>query len=171
MPLRANITLGLAGVPDARILAAARAARLTNDLAQLPQGLDTSVGERGATLSGGQKQRTAIARALVRDPRLLLLDDSLAAVDTQTAAAIIGELSAARGSRTSLIVSQRLAAVREADQIVVLDEGRIVERGTHASLLRQGGRYAAMYRRELQQAEAGEVGQNGRQGDKEMRGV
>jgi ATP-binding cassette subfamily B protein len=111
------------------------------------------VGERGATLSGGQKQRTAIARALVRDPRLLLLDDSLASVDTQTAAEIIGELSAARGSRTCLIVSQRLAAVRDADQIVVLDEGRVIERGTHTSLLRQGGRYAAMYRRELQQAE------------------
>ncbi|HEU5101815.1 MAG TPA: ABC transporter ATP-binding protein [Roseiflexaceae bacterium] len=153
MSLRANITLGLSGIPDERLEAAARAARLTNDLAQLPQGLDTPVGERGATLSGGQKQRTAIARALVRDPRILLLDDSLASVDAQTAAEIIGELGKARGGRTCLIVSQRLAAVRDADQIVVLDEGRIVERGTHASLLRQGGRYAAMYRRELQQAE------------------
>ncbi len=153
MSLRANITLGLSGVPGERIQAAAHAARLTNDLAQLPQGLDTPVGERGATLSGGQKQRTAIARALVRDPRMLLLDDSLASVDTQTAAEIIGELSAARGSRTCLIVSQRLAAVRDADQIVVLDEGRVIERGTHTSLLRLGGRYAAMYRRELQQAE------------------
>jgi ATP-binding cassette, subfamily B, multidrug efflux pump len=153
MSLRANITLGLSGVPDTRIQAAAHAARLTNDLAQLPQGLDTPVGERGATLSGGQKQRTAIARALVRDPHILLLDDSLAAVDAQTAAEIIGELNQARGGRTCLIVSQRLAAVRDADQIVVLDEGRVVERGTHASLLRQGGRYAAMYRRELQQAE------------------
>jgi ATP-binding cassette subfamily B protein len=153
MSLRANITLGLSGIPDERLEAAARAARRTNDLAQLPQGLDTSVGERGATLSGGQKQRTAIARALVRDPRILLMDDSLASVDAQTAAEIIGELGKARGGRTSLIVSQRLAAVRDADQIVVLDEGRVIERGTHASLLRQGGRYAAMYRRELQQAE------------------
>jgi ATP-binding cassette subfamily B multidrug efflux pump len=153
MSLRENITLGLSGVPDVRIQAAAHAARLTNDLAQLPQGLDTPVGERGATLSGGQRSRTALARALVRDPRMLLLDDSLAAVDTQTAAEIIGELRAARGSRTCLIVSQRLAAVRDADQIVVLDEGRVVERGTHTSLMRHGGRYAAMYRRELQQAE------------------
>jgi ATP-binding cassette subfamily B multidrug efflux pump len=153
MALRHNITLGLDGVPDDRVQAAARSARLTNDLAQLPQGLDTLVGERGATLSGGQKQRTAIARALVRDPRILLLDDSLASVDAQTAAEIIGELSAARANRTCLIVSQRLAAVRDADQIVVLHEGRIVERGTHQSLLRLGGRYAAMYRRELQQAE------------------
>jgi ATP-binding cassette, subfamily B, multidrug efflux pump len=156
MSLRANITLGLAGAPETQIMEAARAARLTNDLAQLPQGLDTPVGERGATLSGGQKQRTAIARALVRDPRMLLLDDALASVDTQTAAEIIGELSAARGKRTCLIVSQRLAAVRDADQIVVLDEGHVIERGTHASLLRQGGRYAAMYRRELQQAETGD---------------
>ncbi|HJZ47233.1 MAG TPA: ABC transporter ATP-binding protein, partial [Roseiflexaceae bacterium] len=162
MSLRANITLGLIGVPQERIQRAAEAARLTNDLAQLPQGLDTPVGERGATLSGGQKQRTAIARALVRDPRILLLDDSLASVDAQTAAEIIGELGAARDGRTCLIVSQRLAAVRDADQIVVLDEGRIVERGTHARLLRQGGRYAAMYRRELQQAEEHEEGETRR---------
>src|SRR4029079_12981826 len=121
--------------------------------AQLPQGLATIVGERGATLSGGQKQRTAIARGLVRDPQVLLLDDALASVDTHTAAEIIGELSAARASRTCLIVSQRLAAVRDADQIVVLEQGRVVEQGTHQSLLRLGGRYAAMYRRELQQAE------------------
>lgn len=161
MSLRANITLGLSGIPDQRLEAAARAARLTNDLAQLPQGLDTPVGERGATLSGGQKQRTAIARALVRDPRILLMDDSLASVDAQTAAEIIGELGKARGGRTSLIVSQRLAAVREADQIIVLDEGRVVERGTHASLLREGGRYAAMYRRELQQAEVNDDGVKG----------
>jgi ATP-binding cassette subfamily B protein len=156
MPLRQNITLGLSGVPDDRIQAAIRTARLSNDLVQLPQGLDTVVGERGATLSGGQKQRTAIARALVRDLRILLLDDALASVDTQTAAEIIGELSAARASRTSLVVSQRLAAVRDADQIVVLDEGRIVERGTHQSLMQLGGRYMAMYRRELQQAEGSE---------------
>jgi ATP-binding cassette subfamily B protein len=153
MSLRANITLGLTGIPDDRVQAAAHTARLTNDLAQLPQGLETLVGERGATLSGGQKQRTAIARALVRDPQILLLDDALASVDTQTAAEIIGELSAARASRTCLVVSQRLAAVRDADQIVVLEQGRVVEQGTHQSLLRLGGRYAAMYRRELQQAE------------------
>src|SRR5215212_10042228 len=134
MSLRANITLGLPSVPDARIQAAAHTARLTNDLAQLPQGLDTPVGERGATLSGGQKQRTAIARALVREPQLLLLDDALASVDTKTAAEIVAGLSSARTGRTNLIVSQRLAAVRDADQIVVLEDGRVVERGTHASL-------------------------------------
>jgi ATP-binding cassette subfamily B protein len=161
MALRENITLGLADIADERVHAAAHTARLTNDLAQLPQGLATLVGERGATLSGGQKQRAAIARGIVRDPQVLLLDDALASVDTQTAAEIIAELGAARASRTCLIVSQRLAAVRDADQIIVLDEGRIVERGTHQSLLRLGGRYAAMYRRELQQAEEDEDAETG----------
>ncbi len=151
MPLRDNITLGLDGVPDERVQAAARVARLTGDLTQLPRGLDTIVGERGASLSGGQKQRTAIARAIVRDPRILLMDDSLSAVDTETAAGIIAELRAG-AANTRLIVSQRLAAVRDAEQIIVLDEGRIVERGTHASLLQDDGLYAAMYRREAQQA-------------------
>lgn len=156
MSVRDNIALGMAAVPDAHVHSAARAARLSNDLAQLPQGLATTVGERGATLSGGQKQRTAIARALVRDPQVLLLDDSLSSVDTQTAAEIVAELNAGRNGRTCLIVSQRLASVREADQIIVLDDGQIVERGSHAELLAQGGRYAAMYRRELRQAEEAE---------------
>lgn len=148
MPLRDNITLGLPQVPDERVHAAVRAARLSNDLPQLPQGLDTVVGERGATLSGGQRQRTAIARALVRDPQILLLDDALSSVDAGTAAQIIAALAADTAPRTRLVVSQRLASVRDADQIVVLDAGRIVERGTHEELLELGGRYAEMVRRE-----------------------
>jgi ATP-binding cassette subfamily B protein len=154
MALRDNVTLGLDDVPDERVHAAIRMARLSNDLVQLPQGLATPVGERGATLSGGQKQRAAIARALVRDPTILLLDDALASVDTHTAAEITHELRTARRDRTCLMVSQRMATVRDADQIIVLHAGRIVERGTHAELFRLDGRYAAMYRRELQQAEA-----------------
>jgi ATP-binding cassette subfamily B protein len=153
MSLRENIALEGVEVPDDRIHAAMRAARLSNDLPQLPQGLATVVGERGATLSGGQKQRTAIARALLRDPRILILDDSLASVDAHTAAQILAELRATRRDRTCLIVAQRIASVRDADQIVVLDNGAVAERGTHQSLLARDGLYAAMYRRELQQAE------------------
>lgn len=153
MTLRSNIALGLPDTSDDYIHKAMRQARLTNDLPQLPRGLDSLVGERGATLSGGQKQRTAIARALVRDPKVLLLDDALASVDTSTSAQIISELRQARTRRTCIIVSQRLAAVQDADQIVVLDEGRIVEQGTHEGLLALNKIYAAMVRRETQQAE------------------
>lgn len=157
VPLRENIALGLGEIDDARVMDAARAARLTNDLEQLPHGLDTTVGERGTTLSGGQKQRTAIARALVRDPRVLLLDDSLSSVDAATAAEILAELRDARTGRTCLIVSQRIAAVRDADCIVVLDAGRVVEQGTHRELLARDGIYATMYRREVREAEISET--------------
>ncbi|HMQ31594.1 MAG TPA: ABC transporter ATP-binding protein [Chloroflexaceae bacterium] len=153
MSLRDNITLGAPDLPDERVLAAMGASRLVNDLPQLPQGLATVVGERGATLSGGQRQRAAIARALVRDPQILLLDDALSSVDAGTAAEILAALAADEAPRTRVVVSQRLASVRDADQIVVLEGGRIVERGAHAELLRLDGRYAAMYRRELAQAE------------------
>jgi ATP-binding cassette, subfamily B, multidrug efflux pump len=153
MSLRENIAFEGAKLPDEHILAAMQVARLSNDLPQLPDGLATIVGERGTSLSGGQKQRTAIARALVRSPRILVLDDSLASVDAHTAAQILGELQAAWRDRTRVIVAQRIAAVRDADQIVVLDAGRIAERGTHQMLLAHDGLYAAMYRRELRQAE------------------
>lgn len=152
MSLRENIAFEGAEVADELVHRAMRIARLSNDLPQLPQGLDTTVGERGTTLSGGQRSRTAIARALVRDPAILVLDDSLSNVDAHTAAQIVDELQATRRGRTTLIVSQRIAAVHDADQIVVLDDGRIAEQGTHARLLAQGGLYAAMYRRELEQA-------------------
>ena len=148
MSIRDNITLGLHDVPEEDVKRAIERARLAKDLEQFPQRLQTPVGERGATLSGGQKQRTAIARALVRDPRILLLDDALASVDAETASQIIAGL-AGDGRRTTFIVSQHLLAVRRADLILVLDGGTIIERGTHDELLALGGRYAAMVEREL----------------------
>lgn len=153
MPLRNNIALGIPYVPDPRIYRAMDQSRLSKDMAQLPQGLDSIVGERGATLSGGQRQRTAIARALVRDPKVLLLDDALASVDMKTAAEILRELRQAEGKRSRILVTQRIATVVDADHILVLDHGQIVEQGSHAELLARHGFYAEMYHREVEQAQ------------------
>ncbi|MDB5056571.1 MAG: transporter related protein, partial [Chloroflexi bacterium] len=131
------------------VQAAADVAQLSNDVADFPQGFDTTVGERGVTLSGGQKQRTSIARAVIKDPRILILDDALSSVDTYTEEEILRRLRGVMAKRTSLIISHRVSTVRDADVIVVMDAGRIVERGTHAQLVAQGGLYAAMYRRQL----------------------
>jgi len=135
-----------AGWGRARVEAAAAGARLDADLTAFPNGYDTLVGERGITLSGGQKQRTALARALVTDPRILVLDDALSAVDTHTEEEILRRLREVMRQRTSLMVSHRVSTVRGADQILVLDRGRIVERGSHDELIRHGGLYAALAR-------------------------
>jgi ATP-binding cassette subfamily B protein len=150
-----NVGLGARGTQDTRVAveAAARVARLDKDIDDFPKGYDTMVGERGITLSGGQKQRTAIARALVIDPRILILDDALSAVDTYTEDEILHRLSAVMRSRTSIIVSHRVSTVRDADQILVLDRGRITERGTHDELLRRDGLYADLYRKQLLEEE------------------
>jgi len=132
---------------------AAAVARLDKDVEEFPKGYDTMVGERGITLSGGQKQRTAIARALMVDPRVLILDDALSAVDTYTEEEILRRLRGVMRQRTSLIVSHRISTVRDADQIFVLDRGRIVERGTHDALVAAGGLYAALHRRQLLEEE------------------
>jgi ATP-binding cassette subfamily B protein len=161
VPLRENVAFGLPEEQrdnefETRLEHAVTVSRLANDLSQFPDGLRTMVGERGVTLSGGQKQRVAIARAVMRNPAILVLDDALSSVDTQTSAQILAGLREVMRGRTSIIIAQRIATVREADEIVVLHEGAIVERGTHAELLRDGGRYADMYRRELLEAELSE---------------
>jgi ATP-binding cassette subfamily B protein len=143
-----NILLGRAEATRAEVEKAAEMAGLSEDLAGFPKGLDTLVGERGITLSGGQKQRVALARALLRNAPVLLLDDSLSAVDTQTEERILSNLRRVFHGRTVFLVSHRISAVREADQILVLDDGEIVERGTHRELVASGGLYADLDRRQ-----------------------
>jgi ATP-binding cassette, subfamily B, multidrug efflux pump len=152
-----NIRFGRADATDEEVDEVAAQAGLTNDVAMFSDGLRTVIGERGITLSGGQKQRTAIARALVRDPMILILDDSLSAVDTHTEERILNALRSIRKGRTVLIVSHRVSSVKDADHIVVLDDGAIVERGSHDSLLSKGGYYADLYRRQTIEAELEET--------------
>jgi ATP-binding cassette subfamily B protein len=132
-----------------RIADAAAAARLDKDVADFPHGYETIVGERGITLSGGQKQRTALARAIAIDPRILLLDDALSSVDTYTEEEILMRLRRIMRTRTSIIVSHRISTVRDVDQIFVIDDGRIVERGTHEQLIKTNGLYAELHKKQL----------------------
>jgi ATP-binding cassette subfamily B protein len=153
--LRRNVLLG--APDDGRLERVAEVAQLTEALPALPEGYDTLLGERGINLSGGQKQRTAIARALAQDPPIFVLDDALSAVDAHTEARILAGLRDALVGRTSIVVSHRLAAVRDADWILVLDGGRIVEQGTHADLLAAGGRYWELLRRQQMEEELEET--------------
>ena len=138
---------------ESEIKRSAEIASLAGDIEDFPYKYEQLVGERGITLSGGQKQRTAIARAVIRNPRILILDDSLSAVDTFTEEKILNGLRDVRQNRTTLIVSHRISTVRDADLICVLDDGQIIERGTHDELLALGGEYAELYERQLLEEE------------------
>jgi ATP-binding cassette subfamily B protein len=132
-----------------RVQDAAKKAQVHRDIMDFPDGYDTLVGERGITLSGGQKQRVSIARAIIAAPRILVFDDALSAVDTATEEAILRELRAVMRGRTTVIISHRISAVREADHILVLSEGRVAEEGTHAGLLAAKGKYAELHEEQL----------------------
>jgi len=151
--LRDNIAYGVANVTIEQIIAAAKIARLHEFACSLPEGYDTWVGERGVTLSGGQKQRVAIARTILLDPRILILDDSTSSVDMETEYLIQQALDAVMRDRTTFVVASRLRTVKNADQILVLDNGRIVERGPHKALLAQGGIYTQVYDLQLREQE------------------
>ncbi|MDQ3399946.1 MAG: ABC transporter ATP-binding protein/permease [Chloroflexota bacterium] len=169
VPLRENVGFGAAEVlTDTQLQWAGDVSQLNKDVEDFPARFDTMVGERGVTLSGGQKQRTAIARAVAKDPRILILDDALSAVDTYTEAEILRRLRGVMRERTSIVVAHRISTVKDADEILVLEGGRIVERGPHAELLRSKGRYAQMYRRQLLEEEL-EVDEERDQHEKRLR--
>jgi ATP-binding cassette subfamily B multidrug efflux pump len=151
--IRENIAFGVESATDEQIVRAATVSNIEGDVQSFPNQYETMVGERGITLSGGQKQRTAISRAVLRDPRILILDDALSSVDTYTEEQILRELKGVMQNRTSILISHRVSTVKDADEIVVLNEGQIVERGTHAELLVLGGYYAELHRRQLLEEE------------------
>jgi ATP-binding cassette subfamily B protein len=155
--IRENIALGVDSATDQEIHNAAEAANIAADIESFPEGYDTMVGERGITLSGGQKQRTAIARALIRNPKILILDDALSSVDTHTEDKILNHLRDVMRGRTTIFISHRVSTVRNADRIAVLHGGRIVELGTHDELLALNGYYCDLYNKQLLEEELAEV--------------
>jgi ATP-binding cassette subfamily B protein len=155
--IRENIALGVESATDEEIREAAEAANIASDIEGFPEQYQTMVGERGITLSGGQKQRTAIARALIRNPRILILDDALSSVDTHTEDKILNHLREVMQGRTTIFISHRVSTVRNADRIAVLHDGRIVESGTHDELLALNGYYSDLYNKQLLEEELAEV--------------
>jgi ATP-binding cassette subfamily B protein len=155
--IRYNIAYGRPGATDAEIENAARLAQVHDFVTRLPDGYATRVGERGLKLSGGEKQRVAIARTILKDPRLLILDEATSALDTRTEQEIQAALRDVARNRTTLVIAHRLSTVVEADEIIVLQEGAIAERGTHGALIAAGGLYADMWRRQSEAMAAAEA--------------
>jgi len=155
--IRENIAFGRESASMAEVHAAADAANIAQDIESFPEKYETTVGERGITLSGGQKQRTAIARAILRNPRILILDDALSSVDTQTEDRILNHLREVMQGRTTIFISHRVSTVRNADRIAVLHDGRIVELGTHDELITRNGYYTDLYNKQLLEEELAEV--------------
>src|SRR5438874_312440 len=149
VPLSENIGYGVEALSQERLQEVMQDAQLTKDVEDFPDGIATMIGERGVTLSGGQKQRTSLARAIAKEPAILILDDAMSSVDTHTEADILGHLRNVMQGRTTIVISHRCSTVKNLDHIIVLDEGRIVEEGNHEKLLQEHGLYAEMYRRQL----------------------
>ena len=147
--IRENIRLGAPEASDAQVERAAEISNILPEINSFPKKFDTMVGERGLTLSGGQKQRTAISRAVIRDPRILILDDALSSVDTYTEETILRQLTGVMAGRTTILISHRVSTIQNADEIVVLHDGEIAERGTHAELLAMNGYYTELYNKQL----------------------
>jgi ATP-binding cassette, subfamily B, multidrug efflux pump len=147
--IRENVRFGAPAASEVEVERAADVSNILPEIREFPKSFDTLVGERGLTLSGGQKQRTAISRAVVRDPRILILDDALSSVDTQTEEKILSRLGGVMQGRTTLLISHRVSTIRHADEIVVLHDGEIVERGTHEELLARNGYYTELYNKQL----------------------
>ena len=144
-----NLKFGDASRTDEEIVAASKVSRVYEEIMGFPNAFETELGERGVNMSGGQKQRVSIARALVKKPEILILDDSLSAVDTKTEESILTHLKEASKDITTILIAHRLSTIQHADEIIVLDDGAIVERGTHAELLEQNGIYMDLYQKQL----------------------
>ena len=155
--IRNNIGFGVDGTEantESAVIAAAEDAGVHDNIVEFPKGYATKLGERGLNLSGGQKQRISIARAIIKDPQILIFDDCLSAVDTQTEERILGNLRRLMNGKSSIIISHRISTIKHADQILVMDQGAVVEAGTHAELLALDGMYARIYRKQLLEASA-----------------